>query len=335
MRGNWALGASPKASDSKASDFPFSHPRHWAKAQWRPCSPSGGKSDQEVDMRSLVIASLLALASSPAGAAPEKGRTGLFRSAYDPPKNAKHQKLYESLKKAQLLERFSESLGALRLPRPLLIKFAGCDGTSNAWYEASDGTVTFCYEYADDIERASGGAAAHGISADVAFEGGVVFVLLHETAHALFDLLKAPILGREEDAADQVAAFLLLRAGEGVARRVLGGAAWMYLHDAKGRLPDESDFADVHGLDSQRFYNVLCMAHGSNPVSFKAMVDKGYLPKDRAETCADEFRQVAYAMKKLIDPSLDRVAWERTKAEHKARWEPPAKTAQPTETGSK
>jgi len=117
----------------------------------------------------------------------------------------------------------------------------------------------------------------------------VVFILLHETSHAVFDLLKVPILGREEDAADSLAAFLLLRAGEGLARRVLGGAAWMYLHDSKGRMPDDSDFSDVHGLDSQRFYNVLCMAHGSDPASFKGIVEKGYLPKERAEGCADEF----------------------------------------------
>src|SRR5439155_721153 len=82
--------------------------------------------------------------------------------------------------------------------------------------------------------------------------GAVVFVLLHEISHALFDRLRVPILGREEDAADQLAAFMLLRAGEGVARRVLVGAAWMYLHDAAGRMPDETDFSDVHGLDSQR-----------------------------------------------------------------------------------
>src|SRR3954465_11216103 len=290
-------------------------------------------------MRSQLIASLLLLSSAAGHAAPQpqagKGRTGMFHAAYDPPKDPKHKPLYEKLKKAQALERFGEALGAIRLPKPLLLKFAGCDGTSNAWYEPSDGTVTFCYEYVAEIERSSQGSTAHGIDPQLAWEGAVTFVLLHETGHALFDLLKVPILGREEDAADSVAAFLLLRAGEGVARRVLAGAAWMYLHDAKGRLPDESDFADVHGLDSQRFYNVLCMAYGSKPASFKGMVEKGYLPKDRAETCADEFRQVAYAMKKLIDPSLDKVAWERTKAAHKARWEPPAKTAEPTESGSK
>jgi hypothetical protein len=118
-------------------------------------------------------------------------------------------------------------------------------------------------------------AATHGIASDVARDGAIVFVLLHEAAHAIFDQLRVPILGREEDAADQLAAFMLLRAGEGVARRVLVGAASMYLHDSMGRMPDDKDFSDVHGLDAQRFYNVLCMAHGSNPAAFGAMVEKG------------------------------------------------------------
>jgi Putative metallopeptidase len=277
-------------------------------------------------MRSLLLASFLAIISSTGHAAPAqeragKGRTNMFRGAYDPPKDLKHQTYYERLQKGRLLERFSEGLSSIRLPKPLVIKFASCDGTSNAWYEPSDGTVTFCYEYVDDLWHGSEGAAARGVAVDVAWEGAVIFVLLHETGHALFDLLKVPILGREEDAADNVAAFLLLRAGEGAARRVLTGAAWMYLHDSKGRMPDESDFADVHGLDSQRFYNVLCMAHGSNPASFKGMVEKGYLPKERAEGCTDEFRQVGYAVKQLIDPSIDVALAARIRAAHKARWE--------------
>ena len=257
------------------------------------------------------------------GRAPAAPRTGMFRGSYEPPKNPQHQEVYQRLKSARVLESFSDSLSALRRPKPLVIKFAGCDGTSNAWYEPADGTVTFCYEYVAELQAGSAGAVQHGVPADDAFFGGVVFVLLHETSHAIFDLLKVPLLGREEDAADQVAAFTLLRAGEGIARRVLGGAAWMYLHDSKGRMPDDSDFADVHGLDAQRFYNVLCMAHGSDPTRVKGMVEKGYLPKDRAEGCADEYRQVSYAVKKLINPSVDAQVWTRTKAAHKERWEKP------------
>ncbi len=276
---------------------------------------------------------LLGAPANPAGKDPASKapapRTGMFRGVYEPPQNPQHQELYTFLKGKRVLEQFSDSLSALRLTKPLVIKFAGCDGTSNAWYEPADGTVTFCYEYVAELKANSAGAVEHGIAAEDAFAGGVVFVLLHETSHAIFDLLKVPLLGREEDAADQVAAFTLLQAGEALARRVLSGAAWMYLHDAKGRMPDESDFADVHGLDAQRFYNVLCMAYGSNPASLKGMVEKGYLPKDRAEGCGDEYKQVAYAVKRLINPSVDAQVWTSTKASHKARWEAPAKPAQP------
>ena len=44
-------------------------------------------------------------------------------------------------------------------------------------------------------------------------------VLLHETGHAMFDLLNVPIFGREEDAADQIAAYLVTQFGPDVARR--------------------------------------------------------------------------------------------------------------------
>jgi putative metallopeptidase DUF4344 len=273
-------------------------------------------------MRPIFLGLLLALGSLAGQAAPAaKGKTNMIRTAYDAPKDPKHKDYYERLKKEKLLERYAQVLGVIRLPKPLLIKFAGCDGTVNAWYEPADGTVTFCYEYVDDLWKISRGAKEVGIDPDQAWGGTLVFILLHETSHALFDILKVPVLGREEDAADQVAAFTLLRAGEGAARRALGPAAWMYLHDSKGRMPDQSDFADVHGLDVQRFYNVLCMAYGSDPQAFKGMVDKGYLPKDRAEGCSDEYKQVGFAVKTLINPSIDVEMARSVRTAHKARWE--------------
>jgi len=283
-------------------------------------------------MRSLVLASLIVVGSFAGQAAPPKGRTGMFRGAYDAPKNPAHQPIFDRLRGMRILQRFAAANAFIRLPRPLLLRFAGCDGTSNAWYDEASGTITFCYEYVAEIDQIAAGAAGHGIEPSLASEGAVVFILLHETAHGLFHLLKAPILGREEDAADQVAALMLLRAGEGLARPRAELAAWMYLHDARGRMPDESDFADVHGLDAQRYYNVLCMAHGSDPEAFQGMVDKGYLPKERAEVCADEFRQVAYAVTKLIDPSVDAALAEEIKAAHKARWEAPRKLDPPPAT---
>ena len=95
----------------------------------------------------------------------------------------------------------------------------------------------------------------------------------------------------------------------------------MYKHEASTRSPDESDFADVHGLDVQRFYNVLCMAYGSDPEAFGGIVEKGYLPKDRAEGCGEEYAQVGYAVQKLISPSLERKAVKKVHAKYRSRWD--------------
>lgn len=276
--------------------------------------------------RARIAALLLVAAAVPAlpRAAAPAGKAGLVTVRYEEPKNPAHRALYEGLRDRKFLDPFAEVIGTIRLPRPLALRFAGCDGESNAWYEPSDTTVTFCYEYVAELERAAEGAAKHGVSREDAVYGASAYILLHECGHALFDLLQVPLLGREEDAADHVAAWVLLRAGKGTARRALGGAAWMYKHDASARALDESDYSDVHGLDAQRLYNVLCMAYGAEPAEFAGIVEKGYLPKDRAEGCHDEYVQVTYAVKTLILKSVDAKAAKQTRERHKARWEAPA-----------
>jgi hypothetical protein len=59
-------------------------------------------------------------------------------------------------------------------------------------------------------------------------------------------------------------------------------------------------FANVHGIPAQRFFNVLCIAYGADRKLFADVVEKGYLPKDRAESCDLEYEQTAFAFKKLI-----------------------------------
>jgi hypothetical protein len=41
------------------------------------------------------------------------------------------------------------------------------------------------------------------------------------------------------------------------------------------------------------------------------MVEKGYLPKERAENCEDEYQQVVFAFEKLIAPHIDQAAAQR------------------------
>jgi hypothetical protein len=151
-------------------------------------------------------------------------------------------------------------------------------------------------------------------------------VFLHEIGHALFDMLRVPILGREEDAADQIAAYALLQLGKDEARRTVVGVAYMYGHEAlaqeRGQAPKLKQFADVHGFPAQRFYNLLCMAYGADPELFADLVEKKYLPESRAEGCGDEYKQVAYAVHKLITPYIDQKLAKQIKAR---KWlKPPA-----------
>jgi hypothetical protein len=109
-------------------------------------------------------------------------------------------------------------------------------------------------------------------------------VLLHETGHALTDLLDLPVFGREEDMADQIAAYIALQFGKKDARQLILGFAYLWSMFADPTT--KSDYADEHGTVSQRLYNTLCIAYGGDPDTFGDFVDSGWLPPERAQHCA-------------------------------------------------
>jgi hypothetical protein len=240
-------------------------------------------------------------------------RADRIQISYVPPKNSAHEALFQLLKERQVLEKIKGLLSALRLPRALLLKVDGCDGESNAWY--ADDAVTVCYEYLADILRnAPKETTPAGVTRTDAIVGPTLEVFLHETGHAVFDYLTVPILGREEDAADQFAAYILLQFAESDARRLIYGVAYSYNIDASQPSTKKNPFADEHGLPAQRFYNVLCMAYGADSKLFAELVDKKYLPSERAEGCADEYDQVIRALNKLIGPYIDQTRAKQVRA---------------------
>jgi hypothetical protein len=226
-----------------------------------------------------------------------------IRVVYGEPKNPDHRPIYDWLKGQKVLERFKELLSPLKLPRPLVFEVQGCDGVENAWY--GDDTITVCYEYLEGIRRnVPKETTPAGVTPRDALIGPTMEVFLHEFAHAAFDYLKLPIFGREEDAADQFVAYVLLSFGKD-ARRLVGGLAYMFQREAEAHAPAGKDFANEHGTPAQRFYNLLCQAYGFNPDLFGDVVAKGYLPKDRADGCSDEYQQVNFAIRTLIWPYID------------------------------
>jgi hypothetical protein len=244
-----------------------------------------------------------------------RNATHKVRISYVPPKNPEHQAVYERLKKQRALERIKVVLEPIRLPKTLHLKLEGCDGISNAWYE--DATITVCYEYiAELVQHAPTATTEMGLTPQAAVVGPVIEVFLHEIGHAIFDLLKVPLFGREEDAADQFAAYILLQMRKEEAQMTIRGVAHMYAREAFTQSPGFKQFADAHGLPAQRFVNLLCLAYGASPndKELKDLVQTGLLPESRAEGCEEEYRQVDFAFRTLIHPHMD-----VTLAKHLAR----------------
>jgi hypothetical protein len=255
----------------------------------------------------LMLAATCLLASPPAFAQLRVAKSDRIRIAYVPPTNPEHQQLYAIFKERRVLEKFKELLSPIKLPEPLTLKIEGCEGVSNAWYEPGTRTVTVCYEYMADVQKnAPKETTPAGITHEAAVVGPTVEVVLHEVGHALFDMLNVPILGREEDAADLFAAFVMLQFGKQEARTLIGGIAYMYAQEAMAKMPGPAQFANSHGLPAQRLFNALCIAYGYDQELFSDIATKGFLPPERAEGCEEEYQQLRFAIQKLIAPHLDK-----------------------------
>jgi hypothetical protein len=234
-------------------------------------------------------------------------RTDQVRVVYVPPKEAKHQPIYDALRERGILEMLRTLLSPFRLPRQLTLEVKGCDGQVDAYY--GDDTATVCYEYIELIQRhAPKVGTPSGLARTDAMVGAIIDTVLHEVGHAIFDMLDIPVLGREEDAADLFSAYILLQFASDDARRLIQGVGFMMASEAKAALEEPTKlktFSNEHGLPAQRYYNLLCMAYGSNPKIFGNMVLRGRLPKERADGCAEEYAMLRRAFSRLILPYVD------------------------------
>jgi Putative metallopeptidase len=274
-----------------------------------------------------TLATGCAIVAITSGIAAAESRPNRIDINYQPASESPLQPIATYVKQAHALEKVQALLKPVKLPRRLLIQMRGCQGESNAWYE--DNVMTICYEFLDDIwKNVPAETTAAGVAPVDAMVGPFVDVVLHEFGHAIFEMLKVPVFGREEDAADQISVFLTLKFPKDEARRLILGNAYQYKSDLEGhKLPLSLEhFADEHGAPAQRFFNVLCWAYGSDTKLFADVVAKGYLPAARAEACEDEYQQMSFAFDTLIRPHIDR---KLAKQLYGSAWLPPVTTRPP------
>jgi hypothetical protein len=222
--------------------------------------------------------------------------------AYVQPVNPVFRPIYDELKRRHVLEELQRFLSPLRLPRKVLVKIDEC-GTDTAPYQTGQ-PVMVCYEYvARIVKLAPEAATPSGISRENAIIGAFVQYILHQMSYAVFDILQVPVWGREHDAADKLAAFIMLQFGKDFAVRTITGAVWFF--EASQRTWTGSDFARETTPALQRFYNYLCIAYGGHPETFAPIVKQTLLKTSRATTCGREYGELRYAFRKLILPHID------------------------------
>jgi hypothetical protein len=232
---------------------------------------------------------------------------GQVRINYETPSDAKFIPIYDALKRRQVLERLQHFLVPLRLPGALTVKLAQCDAETQPYQ--SGGPVTICYELVQRIIDVTRQNTKDLNEQTLIADGTFVQAVLHEVALAVFDLLQVPVWGRVDDAADRVAALIMIQFSDQVAFTTIIGTAKFF--EYSNRVWTGVDFAELGSPEAQRYYNYLCIAYGGDPRTFKFLAPRpgpsvaARLTEHRAPRCGNEYQQVQHAFDLRIMPFVD------------------------------
>jgi hypothetical protein len=187
---------------------------------------------------------------------------------------------------------------SLKLPVALGLRYAEC-GEANAQYHPGEREIRLCLELVERLADDFGARLDDDRELAAAVAGANLFIVLHEAGHALVDVLELPITGREEDAVDQLSAWLLIGDEAGDVAVLSAATAFSMAGDERGVA--DGDFADAHSLDQQRYFNMVCWVYGSAPDTHSDLPRLAGLPLARANGCAEEFARLHRSWSRLLD----------------------------------
>jgi hypothetical protein len=136
---------------------------------------------------------------------------------------------------------------------------------------------------------------------DMFIVGTTIDLMFHEAGHMVIDLFDIPILGQEEDAADNFASLALLSIDEDYANAALlqGISGWYLLganlDDATSQLFDEHDFS------TQRASRKVCHLISSEPETYSGLAADLEINADMAAGCAQQFAKTLNNWVKVLE----------------------------------
>ncbi len=135
-------------------------------------------------------------------------------------------------------------------------------------------------------------------------QANTIFFTYHELGHALIDLLRLPVFGQEEDAADVLGVVLSETINNEDDNEFIMLAAadnFSYMAQTAQQEGYELAFWDLHGLDLQRYYTILCLHYGADPDRRKGIADEQELPEARQQTCPQEYTLAEESWGPILD----------------------------------
>lgn len=224
-----------------------------------------------------------------------------MRVVYQPPTNKpEREEIRTFLQTNGSFENVTRGLsGMFELPQDIHVVWTECGAATASW--DGRGNLVMCYEMAEFLKALFSRKITDRKQLRFAVMSSLMVVFLHELGHGLLSIYKLPSVGREEDAADQLASLLLIATGEiGLEVAIHGAQVFRVLALSGTKTP----FFAEHSLDAQRYANLLCLVYGSNPDRLGSMVGNDKLPASRVRRCPTEYSKVSSAWTSLLHPYM-------------------------------
>jgi hypothetical protein len=232
-----------------------------------------------------------------------------FRIAYqDNPRDPVLRQMLEGARNNRMLEGFAEALSrGMQLNQPIVLGLGEC-GRANAFYRPDRRMVVMCLELFPDmltrLDREYGSRISNDQRSSL-LAGALAFVFLHEIGHALIHVQNLPVLGREEDAADQISTFLLINELGPNTNEAIAGGLWFF--SPRSLVPgyfSQRHLSDEHALMPQRAANLACWAFGREPNRFAWALQSGRVTRERAMRCQAEYEQLSRSVRALLKDTV-------------------------------
>lgn len=193
----------------------------------------------------------------------------------------------------------------LQLPEPVQILFTE-DSEEGPYYDGESRKIVIPYafwvECRKRFEKEYSSKSAGNV-VDELCEAVMAHTLYHELGHALIDVCRLPVTGREENVADEFAVLMLVDSfQEGRYMALIAGDYFALEGSTLEEVTDE-DLFDEHALDDQRFFTTFCVAYGVAPDDElkKEMLELD-ISEERLDTCVADAERRVLAWTTLLRP---------------------------------